>query len=49
MFVYLFAFVPRGLGIKIQTECRGEHSRGEILSLLTARIGDFGLLRNRRP
>ena len=38
VFVYLFALVPRGLGIKIQAQRRGQHGRGEILSLLTARL-----------
>src|SRR6516165_3512119 len=38
VFVYLFALVPRGLWIKIQTEGRGQHGRGEILGLFTARL-----------
>jgi hypothetical protein len=32
VFVYLFALVPRGLGIKIQAECRGQHGRGGIMA-----------------
>ena len=38
VFVYLFALVPLGLGIKIQAERLGQHRRGEILSLFTARL-----------
>src|SRR6266404_628324 len=38
VFVYLLALVPRGLGIKIEAQGRGQHGRGEILSLLTARL-----------
>src|SRR5208337_295181 len=37
VFVYLLALVPRGLGIKIEAQCRGQHGRGEILSLFAAR------------
>ena len=33
--VYLLALVPRGLGVKIEAQCRGQHGRGEILSLFT--------------
>src|ERR1700757_3035078 len=36
--VNLFALVPRGLGIEIEAACRGQHRRGEILSLFTARL-----------
>src|SRR5262244_2736081 len=38
VFVYLPALVPRRLGIEIEAKRRGQHGRGKILGLFTARL-----------
>jgi len=38
VFVYLFALVPRRLGLEIEAECRGQHGGGKILGLFTTRL-----------